>query len=228
MVVLLMLYKLIISAIILISIYTILPTLYNRFSNTNIIKTFDSDEIYLTFDDGPDSHYTNELLDLLNKYNIKATFFLVAKKAMNNNDIVGRIINEGHSIGLHSYAHKNSWFTTPKEMKMDFVQALNILKEFGYPISLYRPPWGIFNLFTYCYAKSNNLKTILWTRSSKDWQEKTPVDYIVNNVIENTKPGDILLFHDSGGDKYAPKNTLLALDKLIPILLEKGYSFDKI
>lgn len=223
-----MYYKLIISAIILISIYTILPTLYNRFLSPNIIKTFDSDKIYITFDDGPDADYTNELLDLLNKFNIKATFFLVAKKANENKDIVKRIINEGHSIGLHSYAHKNSWLMTPNQMKLDLEQALNILNEFGYIISLYRPPWGIFNLFTYYYSKANNLKTILWTISSKDWQEKTPVDYIVNNVIDNIKTGDILLFHDSGGDKYAPKNTLLALDILIPILLSKGYAFDKI
>ena len=54
------------------------------------------------------------------------------------------------------------------------------------------------------------------------------MDYIVNNTIENIKTGDILLFHDSGGDKYAPHNTLLALDILIPTLLEMGYSFDKI
>lgn len=228
MVVLLMYYKLIISSIILISIYTILPTLYNRFLNPNIIKAHHIDKIYLTFDDGPDSNYTNQLLDLLNKHNIKTTFFLVAKKTIDNKSIVQRIIDEGHSIGLHSYAHKNSWLMTPNQMKIDFQQALNILNEFGYRISLYRPPWGIFNLFTYHYAKSNNLKTILWTRSSKDWQEKTPVDYIVNNTIENIKPGDILLFHDSGGDKYAPQNTLLALEILIPVLLEKGYSFDKI
>lgn len=228
MVVLLMLYKLIISSIIFISIYTLIPTLYNRFLNPNIIKDLKTDKIYLTFDDGPDIEYTFQLLDLLNRYNIKATFFLVAKKVNENPVIVERIVNEGHSIGLHSYSHKNSWLMTPYEMKLDFKKGLNILNDFDCKISLYRPPWGIFNLFTYYYAKSYNLNTVLWTRSSKDWQEKTPVDYIVNNVIDNIKPGDIFLFHDSGGDKFAPKNTLLAVDIFIPILLDMNFEFDKL
>lgn len=186
----------------------------------------ESNSIYLTFDDGPDVDYTNSFLDILKSNNIKATFFLVAIKANKNKDIVHRIISEGHSIGLHSYDHKNSWLMTPNQMKNDFIKSTDILNGFDYPISLYRPPWGFFNLFTNYYTRFHNLKTVLWTRSNKDWKEKTPVDYIVNNTIDNIKPGDILLFHDSGGDKSAPQNTLLALDRLIPALLEKGYAFN--
>ena len=221
-------YKVFLIIIVCFLIYTIIPTLYNRFSNPKIIKTIKSNSIYLTFDDGPDSNYTEPLLDILKSNNIKATFFLVAIKASKNGDIVKRILNEGHSIGLHSYNHKNSWLMTPNQTKDDFQKSLDTLNAFTYPVSFYRPPWGMFNLFTNHYAKTHNLKTILWTRSFKDWNEKTPVDYIVNKTINNIRPGDILLFHDSGGDKYAPKNTLLALDILIPTLLEKGYTFDKI
>jgi len=221
-----MLYKIILALLVLFCIYTILPTLYNRFVNPKVIKSIESNSIYLTFDDGPDVDYTNSFLDILKRNNITATFFLVAIKANKNKDIVHRIINEGHSIGLHSYDHKNSWLMTPNQMKNDFIKSTDILNGFDYPISLYRPPWGFFNLFTNYYARLYNLKTVLWTRSNKDWKEKTPVDYIVNNAIDNIKPGDILLFHDSGGDKSAPQNTLLALDRLIPTLLEKGYTFN--
>ena len=221
-----MLYKILLALLILFCIYTILPTLYNRFVNSKVIKSIESNSIYLTFDDGPDVDYTNSYLDILKSNNIKATFFLVAIKANKNKDIVHRIINEGHSIGLHSYDHKNSWLMTPNQMKKDFIKSTDILNGFDYLISLYRPPWGFFNLFTNYYARFHNLKTVLWTRSNKDWKEKTPVDYIVNNTIDNIKPGDILLFHDSGGDKSAPQNTLLALDRLIPTLLEKGYTFN--
>ena len=221
-----MLYKIILALLVLFCIYTIFPTLYNRFVNSKVIKSIESNSIYLTFDDGPDVDYTNSFLDILKRNNIKATFFLVAIKANKNKDIVHRIINEGHSIGLHSYDHKNSWLMTPNQMKNDFIKSTDILNAFDYPISLYRPPWGFFNLFTNYYARFYNLKTVLWTRSNKDWKEKTPVDYIVNNTIDNIKTGDILLFHDSGGDKSAPQNTLLALDRLIPALLEKGYTFN--
>lgn len=223
-----MYHKILLVFIITFFIYTIIPTIYNRFVNPNIIKKINSSNIYLTFDDGPDSDYTDPLLAILSKYNVKATFFLVAIKAGLNEDLVSRIINEGHSIGLHSYDHKNSWLMTPFQMKNDFIKSLDILSNFDYPVSLYRPPWGFFNLFTNYYAKFHNLKTVLWTMSNKDWKEKTPVDYIVNNTIDSIKPGDILLFHDSGGDKYAPQNTLLALEILIPALLEKGYTFDKV
>ena len=223
-----MFHSIITITIILFSIYNFLPTLYNRFFNQNIIKKLDSNSIYLTFDDGPDIVYTNKLLDILDKYNIKATFFLVAIKANKNKNIVKKIINEGHSVGLHSYEHKNSWFMTQTQTKNDFLKSLDISNQFEYDIYLYRPTWGLFNIFTNHYSSSHNLKTILWTKSFKDWKEQTSVDYIVNNATENIKPGDILLFHDSGGDKFAPENTLLALDKLIPILLKKGYSFDKI
>lgn len=220
--------KILITLLITFSLYTIVPTLYNRFINGNIIRNFQTDNIYLTFDDGPDIQFTNQLLDILSKYHIKASFFLVATKTLENKSIVERIISEGHSIGIHSYKHKNSWLMTPRETKSDFTQSLAVLSGFDYPVSLYRPPWGMFNALTYYYSKSHNLKTVLWTKSFKDWKIKTPVDYIVNNVIENIKPGDILLFHDSGGDKSAPANTLLAMDILIPTLLEKGYSFHEI
>lgn len=223
-----MVYKITLTLLVVFFIYTILPTLYNKLINPNIIKDIQSDKIYLTFDDGPNIDYTNQLLDILDKYNIKGTFFLVANNVAENDNIVKRIISQGHSIGLHSYNHKSSWLMTPNESKIDITKSLDIFSSFNYHIHLYRPPWGMFNAFTYYYAKSNNLQTILWTRSFKDWKEKTPVDYIVNNTIENIKAGDILLFHDSGGDKSAPQNTLLALEILIPTLLEMGYSFDKI
>lgn len=206
-----------------------ISTLYYRFISPNIIKRFkDCNNIYLTFDDGPDPIYTNELLDILKKYDVKASFFLVAKKAFENRDIVYRIIKEGHSIGLHSYDHRNPLLFTPRKLKKDFKDSLDIMKTFDLDIVYYRPPWGIFNIFTHHYAKANNLKTILWSLSSKDWKVKTPVDYIVRNITENVKPGDILLLHDSNGDKYAPRNTLNALDILIPILLNKGFQLDKI
>ena len=223
-----MFYKTIILFFIALSLYTIVPTLYNKFINRNIIRNFQTDNIYLTFDDGPDIQFTNQLLDILSKYHIKATFFLVATKTLENKSIVERIISEGHSIGTHSYNHKSSWLMTPSETKSDFTQSLAVLSSFDYPVSLYRPPWGMFNALTYYYATSFNLNTVLWTTSVKYLKINSPVDYIVNNVIENIKPGDILLFHDSGGDKSAPANTLLAMDILIPTLLEKGYSFDKI
>ena len=223
-----MMGKIILLIIGLLFIYAIIPTLYNKYFNGKIVKTIKDKSIYLTFDDGPDPLYTNRLLDILSTYNIKATFFLVANKAMKNDDLVYRIVSEGHSIGMHSYDHNHPWLMTPFKTKTNFKNALNILNGFHSPITLYRPPWGLFNAFTYFYAKSYNLKTILWTSSFKDWNEKTPVDYIVNKSIDYIKPGDILLFHDSGGDKYGPKNTLLALDILIPLLIRQGYYFDKL
>lgn len=215
------------SIIFVLSAYTILPNFYFRNISKSVIKKFETQKkvIALTFDDGPDKEYTPILLDLLKKYNIKCTFFVVAEKAHNNKHIIDRMLSDGHSIGLHSLKHQSAWLSFPWKSKNDFNLSLGYMSELGIKPEFFRPPWGTFNQLTHYYANKNNLNTVLWSINASDWSKGTTTDDIIDKVTKNIKPGDILVLHDSNGAEGAPLRTISALDKILPQLLDEGYEF---
>lgn len=211
-------------------IYSIIPTIYNKYFNKKAVrKTLKQNEIMLTFDDGPDERYINELLDVLLENDIQATFFVVARNAEKNANIIKRIKKENHCIGLHSLEHKNGLFFTPSYTKKDFVQSLLFMQELGCNINYYRPPWGHTNIFTNYYLKKYNLKMIFWDVMAEDWQEKATINTIATKIMARTKNNSIICLHDagenSGGAKGAPLKTIDALRQVLPLLKQKGYKF---
>lgn len=207
--------------------YALLPNLYFReFSNKVIKKTATKDKIImLTFDDGPDPRYTPEILNILKKNGVKGNFFVLAEKAMENPKLIERIVSEGHYIGLHYIKHYNQILRLPNQTKKDFSDSVKIMGKLGVKIRYFRPPWGMFNPVTVHYAKSNNLRVILWSLHAMDWSRWVTVDYIKNKIINKVRPGDIILLHDGRGAKDAPRKTISALETVLPILKEKGYRF---
>lgn len=183
--------------------------------------------IYLTFDDGPSEH-TQELLELLKSYEIKATFFCVAKFVEKRKNIIEKMKQEGHSIALHSLKHKNAMLQGIHETKTDLEQSLKIMNELGIEIKYYRPPWGDTNLYLLRKLKKEKLKLILWNVMAEDWEANTTKDIIANKFLERVKEGDIICLHDGRGKNNAPIRTIQALEKVIPIFLEKGYIFKTI
>ncbi|MDP4176884.1 MAG: polysaccharide deacetylase family protein [Bacillota bacterium] len=220
-------YIVFICIFLLFFIYNIIPNFYYRNIYKSTIKKFKTDKknIAITFDDGPDYRYTPILLDLLKKYNVKCTFFLVAEKAYNNKELVIKIKEDGHSIGLHSLKHKSAWLSFPFETKKDFDCSIKYLSDINVKVDFIRPPWGTFNILTQYYINKYNLTTVLWSINAADWSKKTTVDDIINKVIYRIKPGDILVLHDSNGAEGAPLKTISALEKIIPELLNEGYEF---
>lgn len=219
--------KIIFFLVILFMGYEVIPNYYNKYISRKIIRNINrrKKEIALTFDDGPNPRYTNELLDLLKKHDIKCTFFIVAENSLKNRDLLERIIYEGHSIGLHSLKHKHAWLSTPLETKKDFEMSLKIFKELGVNIKFFRPPWGTFNLLTQYLAEKWGLKTILWSINARDWSDKVTSKQIAEKIINHIQNGDIILLHDSGGAEGAPKRTIEALKEIIPKLKDDGYNF---
>ncbi|MCY6371482.1 polysaccharide deacetylase family protein [Clostridium ganghwense] len=216
----------IIALVILIGLsYAVIPTCYYRFFDKKIIKTMDKkDSIMLTFDDGPDERYTNTLLDLLKKNDVKASFFLVADKAKKNPNIVNRMIEEGHKIALHSYSHQNALFTGYWSVKRDFENSMKIMKENNWKVNYYRPPWGDINIFTLLFAKKNGLMPMLWSVMAEDWSRFSTVETIEKKLLKRVKEGSIICLHDSNGAEKAPERTIQALRTVLPILKEK-YKF---
>jgi peptidoglycan/xylan/chitin deacetylase (PgdA/CDA1 family) len=208
-------------------VYAFIPNYFARHYSKNVIKKLNKNDntIALTFDDGPDSEYTKEILDILDDNNVKATFFIVANKVDGNIDVLNRMLKEGHCIAMHSYKHKSAWLSLPWETFIEFKKSLKIFNYYGFNIKYFRPPWGTFNIFTLRAAIKNNLKTILWTVEAFDWRKNNNSNNINNIINSRVGANDIIVLHDSGGAVGSPRNTVEALKNILPSLLEKGYKF---
>ena len=204
----------------------LIPSIWcRRISKKVIRKVNGGKNIALTFDDGPDKIYTARLLEVLDKYNVKATFFLLAKKAQEKPQIVKRIRDNGHEIELHSYNHRCQLLHIPLSAKRDFKKSIQAFDKMGIKINLFRPPWGLFNILTMYYINKFNLHGVFWTRHAYDWSKFITLDKIKKVLLDDVKVGDIILLHDCNSNEYAPPRTIDALDYIIPKLQDKGFKF---
>ena len=178
--------------------------------------------IALTFDDGPHKKYTEEILDILDEYSIKATFFVVGVCAEKYPEIIAREIMEGHEIGNHTYSHLHLRNANISEIagEIDKTEQL-LMQNNGYSTTLFRPPEGVCNERVRSVAKDMNYSLVLWTVDTKDWVPSS-CESIVNSVLGSVDGGEIILMHDYVVGK---SNTPDALRIIIPKLLEEGYTF---
>lgn len=184
-------------------------------------------KVYLTFDDGP-SKYTNDILDILKKYGVKATFFVLGKPGKGNEAALNRIVEEGHTLGMHSYSHKYSEIYATKESFIEDFQGIQTFLEevTGVTSKLYRFPGGSSNTVTAVdihefigYLQEQDVVYYDWNVSSGDAASQTlSVEAIYENCIEGIvgKSVSVVLFHDAA-DK---KTTVEALPKIIETLLK--------
>ena len=190
----------------------------------------DKKEIYLTFDDGPTPKVTHFVLKTLKKYHAKATFFCIGKNIENHPQIFEQIINDGHSIGNHTQNHLNGWKTeTTKyieniEKGQDSINK-KIQKTSQQNKLLFRPAYGkIKNLQAKILIKKG-YKIIMWTILSGDFDIKIDKDKCHDNVINSSKKGAIIVFHDS---EKAFKTLSYVLPKVLAYFSKKGFTFKKL
>ncbi|MGM9950947.1 MAG: polysaccharide deacetylase family protein [Lysinibacillus sp.] len=186
--------------------------------------------IALTFDDGPHPTYTPQLLDLLKRYGIKATFFIVGSKAEKYPYIIKRMHEEGHSIGIHHYEHTSNWVLTPSGLQQQLEKSAQVIFRCTdrWPV-LYRPPWGHFNMATPLIVKG--YRTVLWSHIFGDWKvERARMLYEeLHNAAED---GAIFLLHDCGktlgADEEAPKFMLESLARFLADCQKRNIPFVKL
>lgn len=199
--------------------YAFIPGLLSRVFGYRVFKRGKANnEIALTFDDGPDPVYTAQLLDLLKRYDAKATFFVVGVHAKQNPELLKRMRDEGHTIGVHNYEHKTNWFMRPKAVKKHIEMTNDIIEEVtGERSIFYRPPWGILNLFD--FSNVSKLNIILWSSLFGDWQQKISAKKLQERMMKKLNAGEVLLLHDCGrtfgADIDAPRNMLIALEAFL-------------
>lgn len=204
------------TLILIISAVSTLPSMGRETSGAS------EKRIALTFDDGPHKKYTEEILDILDKYHIKATFFVVGVCAEKYPEIVAREIASGHEIGNHTYSHAHLRNIKPSALTGEIEKAEQlILERLNYKTTLFRPPEGVCNDTVRAVAKDMNYSLVLWTVDTLDWVPAS-CDSIVKAVLDKVDGGEIILMHDYVVGK---SNTPDALRVIIPALLERGFTF---
>ncbi len=179
-------------------------------------------EIYLTFDDGPHPELTPQVLDLLQQYNAKATFFCVGENVKKYPEVYSRIIGDGHRVGNHTMHHLNGSKTKDNVYLHDILEAKKYIDS-----NLFRPPYGRLSSFQAQQLAQPlyKLKPVMWTVLSGDFDKKITPERCLNNVTLKSGAGDIIVFHDS---EKAKENMLYALPKVLDFFAQKAYTFKAI
>ncbi len=166
--------------------------------------------ISITFDDGPNPDFTPKVLKLLKENNAKATFFLIGKNAEKHPELVCQIIDQGHTIGNHSYSHsKNFGFFSSEKIIVELRRTNSILKEItGKEIKMFRPPFGVTNPNIKKALKCTGHLSIGWSKRSLDTTDLSE-ERILKRITSNLKKGDIILLHDSSAKTVAVLEQLL-------------------
>jgi len=185
--------------------------------------------VALTFDDGPSPLWTPRILDELKKSGVKATFFMLGDHVQKYPDVAKRVAEEGHEIGNHTYDHHVLIYYKMEELEKELRDTEKIIKDVtGKTTEYFRPPKAWLTTQEKEKIKAMGYKIILWSLNSKDWVSFDD-KYIIRYILRNIQPGDIILFHDSGGvfstEGGSRKETVLTIPKLVEKLRAKGYRF---
>ncbi|MFI1177680.1 bifunctional polysaccharide deacetylase/glycosyltransferase family 2 protein [Streptomyces melanogenes] len=186
-------------------------------------------KLVLTFDDGPDPTWTPKVLDQLKKYHAHGVFFVTGANAARYPDLIKRMVDEGHEVGLHTFNHPDLSYQSHARIDWELAQnQLALEGAAGIRTSLFRPPYSSFadaiddkNWPVIKYVGSRGYITALDSTDSEDWQ-RPGIKTIVKNATPKHGKGAIVLMHDSGGDR---SQTVAALDTFLPELQGKGYTF---
>ena len=176
--------------------------------------------VALTFDDGPTKN-VNQILPLLDKYNAKATFFLIGKEIEKHPEEAKKIVEAGHQVGNHTYSHNRMVFKTPSYIKEEIQKTDQLIQKAGYKGEIdFRPPNGKKLVGLPYYLNKHNRDTITWNIEPDSYY--TTASDKVNYVKDNIKPGSIILMHPMYDDTG---NELQAIEGVLQALSNEGYTF---
>ncbi len=202
------------------SAINLIPVRYPRFlcRGLNRVETI-TKTLYLSFDDGPSPLVTEEVLELLKEYNAMATFFCKGLNTRLYPDVLEKIHNNGHTIGNHSYSHKNAFKTKNKIWLIDALRKSPVSESY-----FFRPPYGRI-LPWQAFRIRQNYKIIFWDVLSFDYKSDYSAEKIFDIVKRYSRKGSIIVFHD----------TIMSAPRMIPALkmtleyfTKQGYQFEKI
>ena len=182
----------------------------------------DKKQIALTFDDGPHPTLTPRILEILAKYNVPATFFMVGQNVRNYPNTARAVIEAGHEVGNHTFTHPHLAGLNEHAIMDEIGKCEDALEELcEYRPHLLRTPQGALTpSLEHCLLDDDYI-LVLWSLDTRDWEKKSTAD-VTRAVLDRVQPGDIILMHDFIGHN---SKTPEALEKIIPALLSQGYEF---
>ncbi|MBO6034406.1 MAG: polysaccharide deacetylase family protein [Paludibacteraceae bacterium] len=172
--------------------------------------------IYLTIDDGPTTLNTQWILDLLDKYGVKATFFCIGRNVEAHPELYNMILENGHRTGLHGYDHKRGLYSDTRAFFADIEHASQFIKS-----DLFRPPHGNISP-RQLRELSKRYTVVLWDVITRDYNRDLSGEDVLNIAMKYSRNGSIVVFHDS---EKAMNNMRYALPKAIEYWIKEGYSF---
>ncbi len=181
----------------------------------------------LTYDDGPNDPYTWRLLEVLQRYGVKATFFLIGRFVQQKPEIARALVTAGHAIGNHTWDHPNLIFTPAADLRRQLqLTQRAIFDATGLEPKLFRPPFGGRRPVTLRMARHLGLQPVMWNVSSDDWKVSS-AEQIVGNVSRRIRGGNVILLHDGefhciGVDRSL---SIAATDRLLSRYKAEGYEF---
>ena len=168
----------------------------SRLFGRSLIAGNDPAEVALTYDDGPNDPYTERLLEVLERHQVKATFFLIGRFVKERPDIARAVVDAGHAIGNHTWDHPNLIFCSVAELRRQLQQTQQaIFDATGLEAKLFRPPFGGRRPDTLSVARSLGLQPVMWNVTCRDWKAKSPEE-IVGHAERQIRGGDVILLHD--------------------------------
>ncbi len=182
-------------------------------------------KIYLTFDDGPIPEVTPWVLETLNAFNAKATFFCIGENITKHPEVFQQLLNSTHSIGNHTFNHLKGWATSKKNYLENTRKTEILLEQAGVKLKLFRPPYGKIKRNQARSLKREGHKIIMYDVIAGDWDAQLTADACLKNVIDHAQDGSIIVFHDS---LKAEKNMKAALPNVLNHFQRLGYQFEAI
>lgn len=193
------------------------PLLYRLLFRKSVWRLNKNEKcVYLTFDDGPIPEVTPWVLDLLDQYKIKATFFCVGDNVARNSELYQEILRRGHLTGNHTMNHVQGIHFSPRGYVRNVEKANLLIGS-----NLFRPPHGHM-LPRQVYILNKKYKIIMWDVVTRDYSKLVSKEQVLENVKRYTRNGSIIVFHDS---LKAEKNLRYALPLALEWLIEQGYEF---
>lgn len=175
--------------------------------------------IALTFDDGPHPSQTHRILEILGKYGVHATFFMVGINVEYYPEAAKEVLARGHEVGNHTYSHSHLKHLGETSLNREIGECEDALEDLcEYRPHLFRPPEGVLNAYVEHCSELGDYSLILWSIDTRDWEVKNE-HVIVERVLSQVQPGDIILMHDYVAQSKTPE----ALEILLPELLALGY-----
>ena len=185
--------------------------------------------IALTLDDGPNEPYTSQVLNILEQYRIKATFFIIGENARRHPETCRRIVAAGNVVGNHSYHHRKSLcLRRGKTVAHDIEMAHQAIYECtGLEPTLFRPPHGFRSPWLMRTVRNLGYTVVTWDNMTSDWNSEKSGEEIIQAILRRAKPGGVIVLHDGRDTRfsYDRDHMLQALPFVIETLLERGFEF---